>query len=119
MDVKSDKPLEAHHPGRRAPLVFSIVASTLLTLFVSLVALVAAATGCGFAGGRCDSTVSSRVGSATFIASVAAAAAWGSTVWVAYQRRRSVSVATLYIVGVGAPVLIGLAAATLAILVTT
>jgi hypothetical protein len=80
--------------------VVAVLSSVVATVLVGATALVAAATSCGFAGGRCDNT--SGGGSPVLVAVVAAAVAWGATVWVA-RARNGQAVGPLYVVAVAVP----------------
>ena len=97
-------PMTAQQRPSTAPLVVAVATSTVVTFGITLVALVAAATDCGFAGSRCDSGSSS---SPVLVALVAVAVAWASTVWIATARHGSAPRWRLYLAGVGVPLASG------------
>jgi hypothetical protein len=103
MDVKTRSDTAPPLPTRRRmPLAASVVASVCATAFVAVTALVASASGCGFAGGRCESGSTSASGP-LIVALLAAATAWAATAWVAQARVRTTSIGLLYAVGCGGP----------------
>lgn len=109
MHTTESDPLKTPPQRRRtAPLIAAAIISAIVTVFLALVSLVAAATTCGFAGGRCE-TGSGGPGSPVVLAGLAVAASWAVTLWIARHRGRATPLWQLYLVGIGGPLAIGAA----------
>ena len=98
---QANDPLVRRQPGSNGPLVAATVSSVIATIVVGATALVAVATSCGFAGGRCDDT--SGGSSPLRVALVSVAVTWGATVCVARARNGQQPRWLLYLAAVGIP----------------